>query len=119
MQPKIQACTLSGNGSFLRTKNRILDSAIAFKTDADIKGIESCIENEYNGFQLLDQKNLGLPEHSFCSVLMPFSCFNSKKHDLAVFRLAVCYSANTPSSLFSTNQLISRDQLVALRKTNN
>jgi hypothetical protein len=79
MQPKKQACTLSGNGSYLRTKNRILDSPIASKTGADITGIDSCIENEYNGFQLIDQKNLGLLEHSFCSVLMPFSCFNSRK----------------------------------------
>jgi hypothetical protein len=31
-----------------------------------------------NRFQPLDLKNVGLPKHLFCSILMPFSCLNLK-----------------------------------------
>jgi hypothetical protein len=44
-----------------------------------LKGQCHEFEDSYNGIQVIDLKNLGLPEHNFYSLLMPFSCFNSKK----------------------------------------
>jgi hypothetical protein len=47
------------------------------------------IENGYNGFQAINNKSLGRPEHIFNSFRRPIHVLFQKMHVFAVFRLIV------------------------------
>ena len=54
-----------------------------------LKGQYHEIENVYNGFQQIDQKNLVLPKQILNSFLCHFHVLIIKKHALAVYHLTV------------------------------